>query len=180
MDARLKKLLIYYAASALSAAIFVSGAVITETYVTSLADTLNKFQTLKINSIKMKEASKDVGETIGKVSSVFPSYDKTEAMEGTILTSLDSIKSRMKSVDITVANFEKKDDEIELPVTMLGPIGDYVSFINYVRYLQSLSSPLFYIEDLTVSNRSDEKKEAVYFEVKGKLKIRSMNMGSGS
>ena len=52
MDARLKTLLLRYALSAILATVLVSGAIITESYITSLGDTLNKFQTLKINSIE--------------------------------------------------------------------------------------------------------------------------------
>jgi len=96
MDAKLKKLLLYYAVSALFATVLISGAILTETYITSLSDTLNKFQTLKINTVKMKETSKNVGETIVNIRALSLSYDKTEAMEGAILTVIDSIKSRIK------------------------------------------------------------------------------------
>ena len=61
MDAKLKGLLLRYALSALLAMAVMSGAIITESYITSLGDTLNKFQTLKINSVKMKEATRKEG-----------------------------------------------------------------------------------------------------------------------
>ena len=79
MDARLKTLLLRYALSAILATVLVSGAIITESYITSLGDTLNKFQTLKINSVKMKDASRKEGEIIASVRSIFRSYAKGEA-----------------------------------------------------------------------------------------------------
>jgi len=180
MDAKLKWLLLRYALSALLATVLMSGAIITESYITSLGDTLNKFQTLKINSVKMKEATRKEVETMASVRSIFRSYDKNEAMEGTILTAIDSIKSRMKNADIMVDNFEKKGDEIALPVAMRGVIHDYTAFINHIGYLQSLISPFFYINSVSISNMSDEKSAHVNFEIKGTLRMQSVNMGGNS
>jgi Tfp pilus assembly protein PilO len=180
MDAKLKALLLRYSLSALLATVLMSGAIITESYMTSLGDTLNKFQTLKINSVKMKEASRKEGKTVASVRSIFRSYAKDEATEGTILTAIDSIKSRMKNVDIMVDNFEKKGDETALPVAMMGTVHDYTAFINHIGYLQSLISPFFYINSLSISNPSDEKGALVNFEIKGTLRMQSVNMGSNS
>jgi hypothetical protein len=180
MDAKLKKLLRYYAASALCATMLISGAFLTENYMTSLSDTLDKFQTLKINSVKMKEASRKAGETLATVRSAFSSYDKTEAMEGTILTTLDSMKARMKNSDITVTKFEKKGNEIELPVTVNGTIQDYAIFINNIGYLQSLPSPVFYISGVTISDQSDEKNAVINFEIRGALKMQTAPAGGSS
>jgi len=180
MDAKLKKLLRYYAVSAFLATVLISGAMLTETYITSLSDTLDKFQTLKINSIKMKEASRKAGETLATIRSAFSSYDKTEAAEGTILTTVDSIKSRMKNADITVTNFEKKGDEIELPVIVTGTIQDYADFINHIGYLQSIPSPIFYISGITISDQSDEKNAIINFEIRGALKMHTVPAGGSS
>jgi hypothetical protein len=91
LDAKLKRLLLYYAVSALCATVLISSSILTEIYITSLSDTLIKFQTLKINSVKMKEASKSVDETLEKVRLILPSDNKSEAMEGALLTAIDSI-----------------------------------------------------------------------------------------
>ena len=177
MDARLKRLLLHYAASAFLATALISGAMISESYITSLADTLNKFQTVKINSVKMKEATRKEGETVASARSIFRPYDKSEAIEGTILTAIDSIKSRIKNVDIMVDNFEKKGDEITLAVAMTGVIHDYTAFINHIGYLQSMISPFFYINSVSISNLSDEKRALVNFEIKGTLRMQSVNYG---
>ena len=180
MDAKLRALLLRYALCALLSTVLMSGAIITESYITSLGDTLNKFQTLKINSVKMKDASRREGETVASVRSIFRPYDKNEAMEGTVLTAIDSIKSRMKNVDIMVDNFEKKGDEIALPATMAGAIHDYTAFINHIGYLQSLISPFFYVSSVSISNLSDEKVALVNFEIKGTFRMQSVNMDSNS
>jgi hypothetical protein len=180
MDAKLKALLLRYALSALLATLLMSGAIITDSYITSLGDTLNKFQTLKINSVKMKEATRKEGETFASIRSIFRSYAKDEATEGIILTAIDSIKSRMKNADIMVDNFEKKGAETALPATMTGTIHDYTAFINHIGYLQSLISPFFYINSVSISNLSDEKGALVNFEIKGTFRMQSVNMDSNS
>jgi hypothetical protein len=178
MDARLKSILLRYAASAFLATALISGALISESYITSLTDTLNKFQTVKINSVKMKEATKKESQTVASARSIFQPHDKSEAMEGTILTAIDSIKSRMKNVDILVENFEKKGDDVTLPLTITGVVHDYTAFINHIGYLQSLISPFFYINSVSIiSNLSDEKGALVNFEIKGTLKMQAINYG---
>ena len=180
MDAKLKALLFRYALSAILATVLVSGAIITESYITSLGDTLNKFQTLKINSVKMKDASKKEGAIVASVRSIFRSYAKDEATEGTILTAIDSIKSHMKNADIMVDNFERKGNETALPVTLTGMVHDYTAFINHIGYLQSLISPFFNINSASISNPSDQKGALANFEIKGTLRMQSVNMDSSS
>lgn len=176
MDKRLKKILFYHAASALCATILISGALLSDKYVTTLSDTLNQFQTLRINSIKMKDATQNMGATSLSVLSIISPYHKPEEMEGAILTTLDSIKSYMKDADITVSDFDKKGNEIVLPVTIAGHIHDYTAFVSHTGYLQSLVSPFFFINTISISKSSDEKKEEVCFVINGLLKMQSLNI----
>jgi hypothetical protein len=108
MDQRLKRLLIYYAVSAFCATALISGAIISGRYITSLSSTLNQFQTLKINSVKMKTATKDMDKLSVNVGSLIPPNYNTEEMEGAILTTVDAIKNLMKGADINLENLEKK------------------------------------------------------------------------
>jgi hypothetical protein len=180
IDAKLKKFLSYYAVSAICATVFISGSILTEKYLTNLTDTLNKFQTLKINSIRMKEASKNMGISVEKIQSMLPAYTKTEAIESIILTTLDSIKTNKKDITVTVTNFERKGDEITLPVNLSGTIHDYTTFINLIGYLQSHSLPIFAINDIMISNQSDGKNSLTHFDIKGVLKMQSVAIGGGS
>ncbi len=176
MDKRLKKLIFYQAVTALFTVILVSGALLSEKYVATLSDTVNQFQVLRINSITMKEATRNMRATSQSVMSLTPRYYNPEEMEGAILSALDSIKSRMEGVSITVAHFDRKDNEMTLPVTLRGPIRDYRNFLDNIGYLQSLVSPLFFIEMLSLSKSSEETKEEVDFAINGLLKIRSLRM----
>jgi hypothetical protein len=177
MDQRLKRLLIYYAASAFCATAIISGAIISDSYITSLSNTLNQFQTLKINSVKMKTATKDMDKLSVNIGSLIPPNYHAEEMEGAILTTVDAIKTRMKGADINLANLEKKENEVALPIFITGAMGEYALFINDVEYLQSLASPFMFISSISISKSSDEKKSSVIFEIKGTLKIRSFGTG---
>ncbi len=177
MNNKLKRLLIYYTISALFATVSISGAILSDRYITSLSNTLNQFQTLKINHIKMKGAVKEMETTSAKVQSMIQPNYKVEEMEGAILIAVDSIKSRMKGADIMLGNFERKENEIALPVTITGAIRDYAAFINNLGYLQSLTSPFMFINSVSISKPSTETKEAVNFDIRGVLKIQSRITG---
>jgi hypothetical protein len=177
MDQRLKRLLIYYAVSAFCATALISGAIISDRYITSLSNTLNQFQTLKINSVKMKTATKDMDKLSVNVGSLIPPHYQTEEMEGAILTTVDAIKTRIKGADINLSNLEKKENEVSLPIIITGAMGEYASFINDIGYLQSLASPFMFISSISISKSPDEKKSAVLFEIKGTLKMRSFGTG---
>jgi hypothetical protein len=86
----------------------------------------------------------------------------------------------MKNADIMVDNFEKKGNETALPVALTGMVHDYTAFINHIGYLQSLISPFFYINSVSISNLSDEKGALVNFEIKGTFRMQSVNMDSNS
>lgn len=173
MDKRLKKIIFYQAATALFSVIIISGALLSEKYVTTLSDTLNQFQILRINSIKMKDATKNMRATSLSAMSIIPLHYKPEELEGAILSTLDSIKARMKDVSLTVANFDRKSNEITLPVTIRGSIRDYGDFLHNIGYLQSLVSPFFFIDSLSMVKSTEETKEEVVFAISGLLKIQS-------
>jgi hypothetical protein len=88
MDKKLKRLLIYYAVAAFCATVSISGAALSDHYITSLSNTLNQFQTLKINHIKMKSSIKEMEITSARIESMIPPNYKVEEMEGAILITI--------------------------------------------------------------------------------------------
>jgi hypothetical protein len=177
MDKKLKRLLIYYAVSAFFSTVSLAGAILSDRYITSLSNTLNQFQTLKINHFKMKGSLREMEATSSRVHSIIPSDYKPEEMEGAILTAVDSLKSRIKGVNIVIGNFDRKENEVSLPITMTGNMGDYIAFVNELGYLQSLISPFLFIDSVSIAKSSDETREAIIFNIKGILKIQSRTTG---
>lgn len=177
MDGKLKRLLIFYGLSAFIATSLISGAILTNKYITSLSNTLNQFQTLKINYYKMRGAVREMEETSSRVQSIIPSDYKPEEMEGAVLAIVDSIKTRMKGVSIETGNFERKENEIILPITITGTVHEYAIFLQELRYLQSLISPFMFIETVSITKSLFETKEVVVYNIKGILKIQSRTTG---
>jgi hypothetical protein len=177
MDKKLKRLLIYYAVSAFFATLLVSGAILSDRYIKSLSNTLNQFQTLKINFFKMKGTLREMESTSSRVQSIIPSDYKSDKMEGALLGAVDSIKSKMKGVNILIGNFDRKENEIALPVTITGNMTDYTMFVSDLDYLQSLISPFMLIDSVSIAKSSDDMKQAVVFNMKGVLKIQSRTTG---
>jgi ribosomal protein L16 Arg81 hydroxylase len=128
----------------------------------------------------MKEASINMGISVEKIRSMLPTYTKTEAIESVILTTLDSIKTNKKDITVTVTNFERKGDEIALPVNLSGTIRDYTTFINLIGFLQSHSLPVVAINEIMISNQSDGKSSITHFDIKGVLKMQSVAIGGDS
>ncbi|MBM4272155.1 MAG: hypothetical protein FJ139_08385 [Deltaproteobacteria bacterium] len=179
MDKKLKMLLFAYGASALCAALCISGAILSNKYISSLSATLGQFQNLKVNSVKMKDATRDMEAILSQTRSLAPSYHRPEEMEGSLLTTLDSIKSRMKGADISITHFEKKGSEISIPVVITGTIRDYTEFVNFIGYLQSLRFPFFFTSDILISGRSGDTGEVVDFKINGILKSQSITAAGG-
>jgi hypothetical protein len=177
MDRKLKRLLFFYTVSAFCAVVFISGAILSGRYITSLSNTLNQFQTLKTNHIKMKGSIKEMEITSAKIQSMIPHNYKVEEMEGAILLAVDSIRSRMKGADMKVGTFERKENEVSLPVTIVGTIQDYTMFVHDLGYLQAMTSPFVFINSVSLSKSSTEAKDAVAFDIKGVLRIQSRTTG---
>jgi hypothetical protein len=125
----------------------------------------------------MKRAIKEMEITSARIESMIPPNYKVEEMEGAILITVDSIRSRIKGADIMVGNFDRKENKVALPITLTGAIGDYTTFISDIGYLQSLTSPFMFINSVSISKSSVESKEAVNFDIKGVLEIQSRSTG---
>ena len=175
MDKRLKRLLFYYICSALGVTFVLSGTIISHLYAASLAKTLSQFETLKIHQIKMKGAIKKIEKTTVEIGLIIPYSYKPEEMGERILTAIDSIKTRLRGVNITLGNFDRRENELFLPVTLTGVIDSYVVFVKEVGYLQSMISPVMLIDSVSMAKATT--KEEVSYEIKGVMKIISRSKG---
>jgi hypothetical protein len=175
---RLKRLLIYYAMVAFLAAVLISGAIVSNRYSKSLSNTLDQFETLKINQFKMKGAVREMEATSSQVHSIIPSDYTLEQMEGALLKAVDSIKSKMKGANILVGSFAKAGNELHLPLTITGNLLDYMRFVNELSYLQSMTSPFMFIDSVSMEKSSAEKHEIIVYSIKGTLKIQSQAIGN--
>ncbi|MCX5830114.1 MAG: hypothetical protein NTV58_19260 [Deltaproteobacteria bacterium] len=173
----MKRLLIYYTLSALGVTFILSVTVLSHQYTASLAKTLSQFQALKINNVKMKGAIKEIEKTTARIDLLIPANYKTEEMEERILTAIDSIKTRMKGVNITLGTFDRKANELALPIALTGTIDDYAMFVNEISYLQSIVSPVMFIDNVSIAKGTSETRGEVSFEIKGAMKITSHPKG---
>jgi ACT domain-containing protein len=180
MDSKLKRLLIYFAVSAFFATFFIAGAILSSRYIASLSNTLDQFQTLKINYYKMKETVREMETTSSTVHSIIPGEYTLTEMEGALLSALDTMKSHMQGVDILMGDFEKKETEISLPLTLSGNITDYSVFMNDINYLQSLTSPFMFIHTLSIAKSADQSVGTITFNLKGILRIQTRMTGNGA
>ncbi len=170
VDSGLKKLLFLYAVSGVLFLIALGGVIVLKKYGDSLSNTMNRLQTAKQNLIRIKEAHKDIAETIAEMKSIVPEDAAVRGPEERIFIGIDELKSRLKNAEVSITNIEYKGDEVSLPVGIKASAAgkDYAAFVNAVGYLQSMSFPFFSIGSISISASQD--KTAVLYEIKGTLK----------
>jgi hypothetical protein len=182
MDTKLKRLFVFYMASALCCAIIISAGVVVDRYAAAQLATFNVYQTLLVNNSNMKRAIKNMDVAIAQIRSEIPTDLSREAMEADILSAFDGLKSRFKNCHVAFAALQRHDDEISLPVTIRGLVTDYHKFLGDIGYLQERKFPFFLIAEVAVTKSeqsSKEEKEPVIFEVKGKLTMHGNLPGTG-
>lgn len=167
MDNKLRRLFFCYALSGLLFLAAVSGVIISIRYENFLADILKNLEKSRQNLFMMQGAIADMDAVIADVNRIIPPDVFSKTPETQLLISLDELKSRMKGAEITVASFQYKGDEINLPVVIKSPLKDYTDFVNAIGYLQLQRFPVFSINNILIS-RSQNK--AVSYEITGDIR----------
>ena len=173
MDPRLKRLLIYYASSALGVLIVLTVAIVSRNYVMSLDQTYDELQSIQTNKLKLGAEIKEKEALLARVISMTPAGNGKEATEGAILRRVDAIMSRMKGAAVVLADFDQKDNETVLPLTINSVIGNYTVFLDELQYLQTMDAPFFFIQSISLSKTSPETGGSIKYDIKGVLKHQS-------
>lgn len=138
-------------------------------YEKTLLDTISKFELIKINSSKMKQAAADMDSAMKRVNSQLPPYYYSKSHKEIILLALDEIKTTIKSADITVTNFDDKTGGIILPVNISTTVTDYTQLVNNIGYLQSLNFPYFAIKNILIEKMLE--KSVIICKIDGSLRM---------
>ena len=119
-------------------------------YENSLSDAISRFELIKINTLKMKQATANMDSTIKKINSLLPDDYYSKSHRELMLLALDDIKTSFTGSEITVTNFDERAGEISLPVSIKIPADDYVMLVNKVGSLQTMKFPQFTIKNIVV------------------------------
>lgn len=174
---RLRKLLFTFGLSGIVLLITLSGAILMKKYVGSLYATLDRLQEFNVQYIKVRAAIDDIEKSLIQLKSMLPRDTSGQSKEEHMLVALDDLKSKAGLSEITVANIENKDADLQLPVTIRAPLKDYTSFVNFVGYLQSLKFPFFGITGMKLQRNEDATASVPSFELKGALKFPKTTSG---
>jgi hypothetical protein len=176
-DSKLKKLFAYYIYAAAVFIIVLLLGLITGEYARSLDETLNSLEKLRSGLFRVSDFTGDMKKTIAASGSVIPSNYFVDAPEKSLLISLDALKATMPNAELIVSGFAAKEGEVNLPVTMKGPIDDYSTFINNIGKLQAMKFPFFSINSLVMKRptvTAPEKKgeqQRIAYEMTGELRM---------
>lgn len=146
----LKKTVTFHLISGIILSAIVISVISLSRYENSLLDAISKFELIKTNILKMRQAIANMDSTVRKVNSLLPSGYYSKSHRELMLLALDDIKTSFKGSEITVTNFDEKAGEISLPVGIKIPVDDYVILVNKIGYLQSMKFPQFIIKNILI------------------------------
>lgn len=164
---RLKRAILCYMIAGLVFVMTASTIVLAIKYRDSLAETVNTLQKARLNLVQVRDTSRAVDSALSGIKAVLPPRLLSIPPEEMLLAGLDDLKARMKGSEISVANIERKNDEISLQVQIRSSMTDYTGFVNSVGYLQSLQFPFFSITNISLTQGPDK----VLCEIKGSLRM---------
>ncbi|HCC68604.1 MAG TPA: hypothetical protein DEP99_01820 [Nitrospiraceae bacterium] len=174
----LKKTIIFYLIAGIILSITIVSAVVLTKYENSLLDAIRKFEHVRINALKMKQASMDIDSVIKEINNLLPPHYYSKSPKESILSALDAIKMTIKGVNITITSFAEKEGEITLPVNINFsiPLDDYEVLVNNIGYLQSLNFPHFTINNIVIA-RAGQPPGAIICKIDGLLRMSGKEIG---
>lgn len=167
----LRKTFLHYGLSGILFLLSVSGAIVIRKYTESLAVTLDRLQEFNIQYIKVRNAIDDMTGSVRMIKEYMPRDRTDQSVQERLLCALDDLKSKAGGAEITIANIEDKEDDVQLPLSIKGPLKDYTRLVNYTGYLQSLKFPFFAVTNVNIWRDGDDVAGNALFEIKGILKF---------
>lgn len=123
-------------------------------YEKNLSETIGKFEIIRTNTAKMKEATEKMSMAMNFVTTKLPSGYYSRSHREFLLLALDDIKTTLKNSDVTITGFDEKPGELSLPLNISVPVADYTVLVNQIGYLQSLKFPHFTIRRISIEKSS--------------------------
>lgn len=152
---RLKKLLTYYLMTGAVLGVVVIGIALVGKYKENLAQSIDSFEKIKMNSVRMARATEEKERIISDIKGLLPAAYHSASNEGLLLSAIDSIKVNIKDSTVNIANIENKEGELTLSAGIRTSFDSYGMLVDRVGYLQGLAFPHFRVEKINIE-RSEE------------------------
>lgn len=152
---RLKKVLTYYLLTGIVLGVVVIAIALVGKYEENLALSIDSFEKIRVNSIRMARATEEKERIISDIKGLLPAAYYSASNEGLLLSAIDSIKANIRGSDVTIANIENKGGELTLPVGIKTSFDSYGMLVDRIGYLQGLAYPHFRVEKINIE-RSEE------------------------
>lgn len=169
--AQLKKTIIYHLISGIALSGVIIALFLLHKYENNLFDAIGKFQLIRINAFKMKQAMADMDSVMNSINTVLPSGYSSKTHRELLLFALDDIKMTFKGSEIAVTHFDEKEGELLLPVNISFSFDDYSTALKRIGYLQSMKIPQFKIKKVVIDSGSDKQANVVICKIEGFLKM---------
>ncbi len=169
--AQLKKTIIYHLISGITLSAVVIALLLLNKYDNNFIDAIGKYQLIRINAYKMKQAMADMDSAMNRINTVLPSEYGSKSHRELLLFTLDDIKMAFKGSEIAVTHFDEKEGELFLPVNISFPFDDYSMALKRIGYLQSMKIPQFKIKHVGIDSGADKQTKVVLCKIDGFLKM---------
>jgi hypothetical protein len=165
-----QKLKRYYRVYILGAVLFtvtLSFAFVVQRYSSEMRNTVDKLETLSGSSVRVKKATQSACDSMARIREDIPPAYLSNPVENVIFQAVDTIMERAKNAEVTVESLQDKGDEIDIPVTLKGSLGDYAEFLRMLHFLESLQFPFFSTTELMLTQETDKPS---YYELRGLIR----------
>jgi hypothetical protein len=140
-----------YIISGVILAVIAFTSVLAYRYDKHLYDVLYDMQNMRLNKGRINEQVRDIDSMVDYFETRYKLDISDISPERQILSTLDRIKSRLPDAHITVASFEKKKGNLQLPLNIQLNVTSYRGLVNSIGYIESLGIPDYKIERLQIS-----------------------------
>lgn len=169
MYEQLKKHALYYLVFGILFSIVIVSNIAIGKYNKSLEDVAKKLKRVKVNLVKMEEASREMEELVSRVNKYVPPSFFEGSTEGELFSALDSLKKELNWSEVSATNTVEKKNEILLPLKIAGPINSYPEVVNGAGYLRSMSFPFFKTSTVNLIRKVDKGGASVSFIIVGEM-----------
>lgn len=152
----LRKTVVFYMLTGIALGLIILSVSLLSKHEKNLRETTGKFEIIRTNTSKTKQASDDMARIMSRIDAALPSDYPSRSHRELMLFVLDDIKMNIRGSEITVTDFEEKDGGLTLPVNIKIYFGNnYALLASYIEYLQSLRFPYLAIKDIMLEKTAD-------------------------
>ena len=167
---RMKRYFRYYVVGYLFFLLVLSGVLVLNNHITFLEATLDRLLAKKTTIIRLRDTIRYVKGTLSEAGTLIPADQSNELTAKYLYTGLDKLKGYIGKGQLVISNPDDKGNEITMPITITGNVGDYAGFVAIVGNLQTMRFPFVTLSSITIAETVEsDGNGGITYEITGAL-----------